>query len=71
MREGPDALQQGAVQALSDTIELRSVMCGEFPHCTGLGQMLIKGSAEVLAPTVRMQDFDGLAMLLHGDPRLV
>jgi len=53
MLEGADSLKERPVQLLSDAIELRGIMRGEAPCCTGRRKVLIEVLAQILPPCGR------------------
>jgi len=63
-------LEEGAIEALSNSIKLRCVMDGELPCRTCCCKVLVEGSTEVFTSAVGTQDLDHLAMPLRDCPCL-
>jgi hypothetical protein len=71
VQQGSHFLGEGAIETLCDAVQLRRVVDGESPCRSCVCEVLIESLAEVLAPLVGAQDFDGGAVLLCARPRLV
>ena len=70
MQQGPHLLDEGAVQALRNAVQLWRVVDGKSAGSTSISEVLIKRFAEVLPPTVGTQDFYGATVTLGACPCL-
>jgi len=64
MQQGMDLLHQGMIEVLGNTIQLRCVMNSQVMDSTSSCKVLVKGSAQVLASSVRAKCvYDGTVLL--------
>ena len=70
MQQHTHLLTKGAIQMLSNPIELWCVMDGESACSASGHKVLTELIAQVLSPSIRAQDFDGAAVVLCACPHL-
>ena len=70
MQQGRHLLDESAVQALSDAIQLWHVVDGESAGSTSISEVLIKHFAQVLPFMIRTQHLYGATVVLGACPRL-
>ena len=70
MQQCPHLLDESAVQAFRNAIQLRCVMVGKLVGSTSISEVLIKCFTQVLPPMVGTQDFYGAAVTLGACPHL-
>ena len=70
MQQRPHLLDEGAVQAFGNPVQLGGVMDGESTCSSSGCKVLIERVTQVFSPSIGAQDFDGSAVPLRARPSL-